>query len=253
MRIASLLVLISSVFIAGCATGRFEATNNFEKGNYSAAVTGLQALAEQGNVEAETDLGYLYQYGLSVQKDEGKALELFQKSAAQGYAPSETCLGVLLMKGTSVDRDFSKAMSLFQSAAAKGYVHASENIALMYDSGDGVARNPTLAKKWASPEVWRNDEDWHHYAAGLLRAIDNNKHYPRSAVNRLAIGVTRVGFTVYDGLAREIWVVHSSGWPDLDDAAVAATKATKFPPPPLGMLIESDFKYEFDLNFGLSP
>ncbi|MFA5920626.1 MAG: SEL1-like repeat protein [Methylococcaceae bacterium] len=52
----------------------------------------LQREAQKGDPDAQYELAYLYENGLSVPKDENKALELYQQAAAQGHPDAQTNL-----------------------------------------------------------------------------------------------------------------------------------------------------------------
>jgi hypothetical protein len=52
----------------------------------------LQREAQKGDPDAQYELAYLYENGLSVPKDENKALELYQQAAAQGHPEAQTNL-----------------------------------------------------------------------------------------------------------------------------------------------------------------
>ena len=61
----------------------------YEKGNYTEAFKIWKHLAEEGNADAQHNLGHLYAYGYGVLKDRGKAEKLFEKAAHQGLAISQ--------------------------------------------------------------------------------------------------------------------------------------------------------------------
>ena len=60
------------------------------KQDYAQAVRWYRRAAEQGNAQAQYNLGSLYEAGNGVKKDLGKAIEWFRKAAKQGYLDSST-------------------------------------------------------------------------------------------------------------------------------------------------------------------
>lgn len=80
----------------------------------------LRKLADQGDAEAQWQLGVLYHDGDSVPKDDVKAVEWFQRAAEQGYVRAESTLGAYYWAGRGVPRDFSKAYFWSQLALAQG-------------------------------------------------------------------------------------------------------------------------------------
>jgi len=63
------------------------ARNNYEKADYwfTKAVDWFTKSAEQGNAEAQYNLGLMYANGQGVLRDKAKAAEWLKKAAAQGY------------------------------------------------------------------------------------------------------------------------------------------------------------------------
>ncbi|HWY52094.1 MAG TPA: toll/interleukin-1 receptor domain-containing protein [Chthoniobacterales bacterium] len=101
----------------------------------------FQKPAEQGDARAQNSLGLLYANGTGVVKDLSKAVDLYQKAAAQGFALAQLNLGNLYANGTGVVKDLSKAVELYQKAAAQGFAPAQTNLAWYYDNGFGVPKN----------------------------------------------------------------------------------------------------------------
>jgi tetratricopeptide (TPR) repeat protein len=79
-----------------------------------------QKAADQGDPNAETNLGWLYHEGKGVPQDYHKAVELFQKAADQGYAVGQAYLASAYADGKGVPRDYSKAVDLFHKALDQG-------------------------------------------------------------------------------------------------------------------------------------
>jgi TPR repeat protein len=52
----------------------------------------VRLLAEEGNAEAQDDVGFMYEAGRGVEKDRAQAVEWYRKSAAQGYQPAKDAL-----------------------------------------------------------------------------------------------------------------------------------------------------------------
>ena len=97
-----LLGTFSSVYGGDCFDG-----NNFD-------INICQKQSEQGDADAQFNLGWMYFHGLGVPKDYKEAVKWYTKSAKQGYAP------------------------------------AQNNLANMYDKGQGVPRNGSIANDWWS-------------------------------------------------------------------------------------------------------
>ena len=71
-------------------------------------------------MQAQYFLGYAYQAGEGVEKNDTKAVEWYQKAAAQGNAASQRILASLYATGTGVPKDIVFAYAWLNIAAASG-------------------------------------------------------------------------------------------------------------------------------------
>ena len=237
------LVLMVASLMTGCAMLRHEPINHFNDGDYRQAANSLPSLAASGDAEAETDLGYMYQYGIDVPKDESHALDLFKQAAMQGYAPGETALGVLLVQGDTIPHDYAQALTLFESAMNKDYLHARENLGRMYYEGWGVPKDPVKGESIADDSVYRLDPDLNRYNFMMRNAVIMHMYYFSGSFkeyNQPALA----SFSVVNGKGTDIKIERSSGSSIIDADLTEAISKTTFPPPPLGTLIPSIFKVE---------
>ena len=104
--------------------------------------------AEQGAPRAQWFLGNRYRSGQSVEQDLGKALEWYGKAAEQGYAPAQRNLGHMYRDGQGVERDYGKAFEWYVKAAEQGDVYAQINMGGMYRDGRGVGQDYAKACEW---------------------------------------------------------------------------------------------------------
>jgi len=104
--------------------------------------------AEQGDVVAQSYLGFCYANGHGVAKDAVEAVKWFRKAAAQNYADAQFNLGVIYANGLGVPKDAVEAVGWFRKAADKGNPKAQYNLAHSYADGQGVAKNSTEALIW---------------------------------------------------------------------------------------------------------
>jgi TPR repeat protein len=108
----------------------------------------LQTQAAQGNTEAQTTLGHLYNNGRGVPQDYTKARQWYEKAAALGDMKAQYHLGSLYENGRGVPQDYPKAHLWQEKAAVQGYVLAQYNLGMMYEDGRGVPQNYTKARQW---------------------------------------------------------------------------------------------------------
>ena len=88
----------------------------------------LRPLAEQGNAEAQYNLGVLYRTGRGVPKDYSAAFNWFGKAAAQKHAQAQYNLGVLYLNGWGTTTDPDQARYWLELAAAQGVAIASTKL-----------------------------------------------------------------------------------------------------------------------------
>lgn len=149
---AKLSVEQEAQFLAMAEEGDIRATRslaymrldpNEKRFDASEAAEMLQKVADQGDPEAQYELGRLYELGIGVEQDVKKAVELFKKSADADYADAINDLGFLHYQGgLGVPRDPKRAIALFERAANLRHPEAMFNYAALID--DGVVKGKTL-------------------------------------------------------------------------------------------------------------
>jgi TPR repeat protein len=92
--------------------------------------------AENGNIEAQYNLGLLYLKGEGVEKDPQKGIRLLQKAASAGSSDAQNSLGLLYLNGEGVKKDPQKGKRLLEQAAESGNVDAQNNLGMLYFEKD---------------------------------------------------------------------------------------------------------------------
>jgi TPR repeat protein len=115
--------------------------------DYAQAAFWYRKAAEQGNVYAQNNLGVLYADGRGVPQDYAQALFWYLKAAdEQGNAEAQYELGVKYEKGLSgVPQDYAQAASWFRKAAEQGNAEAQYELGVMYEDGQGVPQDFIIA------------------------------------------------------------------------------------------------------------
>ena len=114
-----------------------------------------ERLANEGNVEAQMNLGYMYLYGVNgVETDYEKAFKYYTMAADQKDAVALNNLGSLYFSGIGTQVDTRKAVELFSDAAELGNDNSAVNLAFIYLAGGAKdeqrnLRAVTLFKKAA--------------------------------------------------------------------------------------------------------
>ena len=105
-------------------------------------------LANQGNAQAQYNIGVMYVQGKGVRQDYQKAVEWYTKAANQGNAHAQYNLGVMYDEGKGVRQDYQKAVEWFTKAANQGFATAQYASGLMYYNGEGVRQDYKKAKNF---------------------------------------------------------------------------------------------------------
>jgi serine/threonine protein kinase len=98
----------------------------FKRGDYATAMKKLKPLAEQGNVDTQVYLGWMYANGKGVAQDDSRAFFWYHKAAVQGNATAQNNLGVRYQKGKGVAQDDSQAVYWYRKAAEQGHGTAKQ-------------------------------------------------------------------------------------------------------------------------------
>lgn len=145
-------ISISPILLTSCQNTYFDQQDASKMSvvlkDKSKAVETLLDLAEQGNAEAQLNLGLMYDKGDGVQQDPSKALKWFKKAANQGNASAQYIMGDLYQTGKIVDKNDFEAAKWFEKAANQGMAEAQREIGIIYYNGVGVSENNAVAKEW---------------------------------------------------------------------------------------------------------
>ncbi|WP_186457660.1 tetratricopeptide repeat protein [Nitrospirillum amazonense] len=163
----------------------------FEAGKKAEAVALLTPLAEKGDADAQTHLGWIYEEPLvtitatgsrpAFVPDNAKARVWYEKAAAQGQAHAMNNLGSLYFLGRGVPEDRAKGIELFQQAAAKGDIQAQNNLTMIYYNGVGAAKDSQAALMWCERAAIQGDPQSLHFLAALSIAGEGVPHDPVQA------------------------------------------------------------------------
>ena len=110
----------------------------------------VKKAAEQGQVDAQLNLGVRYARGDGVTQDYAEAERWFRQAAEQGDADAQNNLGVMYDKGEGVPEDDAEAVRWFRQAAEQGLAEAQAFLGVMYAIGEGVPGDDIQAYAWIS-------------------------------------------------------------------------------------------------------
>ena len=106
--------------------------------------------ADQGDADAQFNLGVMYDNGEGVPEDDTQAVAWYRKAADQGHARAQFNLGAMYGNGQGVPQNFTQAVAWYHKAADQNHARAQFNLGFMYDDGEGVPQDNVEAYKWLS-------------------------------------------------------------------------------------------------------
>ena len=128
-------------------------------------VAELRARAEQGDADAQYDIGVMYSDGKNVPQDEAQTIVWFRKAAEQGHVDAQFCLGVMYEHGLGVPPDNAQAVVWYCRAVEHRYADALFALGGMYAFGRGVPQDEVEAYAWMSlADVWATSQEKKRYA-----------------------------------------------------------------------------------------
>lgn len=110
---------------------------------------GLRSQAQDGDPDAQFQLGIRLVIGEGVRKNPAEGLKWLTKAADGGHTKAMHALGALYEEGQGVDQSFEKAASWYEKAAAKDLPDAQFSLAMLYQNGRGVKEDPVKATELA--------------------------------------------------------------------------------------------------------
>jgi putative methionine-R-sulfoxide reductase with GAF domain len=87
---------------------------------YPMSLADMQRLADNGDADAQWQMGVRFHNGEDVPRDDAQAMQWFQRAAEQGNVAAQRALGAYYFAGRGVPSDFSKAYFWSAIAGAQG-------------------------------------------------------------------------------------------------------------------------------------
>jgi len=106
--------------------------------------------AEQGNAEAQLQLGGIYYYANGVTRDVAEAAKWYRLAAEQGYAEAQHGLGDCYYNGKGVPQDEVLAYMWYNLAAASGFETAKSlrELISVRMTPEQIAEAQKLSREW---------------------------------------------------------------------------------------------------------
>ncbi|HEY5700488.1 MAG TPA: tetratricopeptide repeat protein [Gammaproteobacteria bacterium] len=144
---AAVLLLFSPSSFAGDFEAGVDAA---ARGEYQTALLLWRPLADAGHIDAQFNIGLLYDNGAGVDRDPALAAEWYRRAAEAGDAVAQSYLGEMYAKGQGVERNLAEAVEWYRKAALQRDGMAAYNLGILYASGRGVPLDDIYAYAWLS-------------------------------------------------------------------------------------------------------
>jgi TPR repeat protein len=172
----------------GDADAQFELGIMYGKGegvstDVAQAASWFRKAADQGNASAQYSLGVMYANGDGVPKDAAQAVALYRKAADQGHARAQASLGFMYAEGEGAPKDSVQSAAWFRKAADQGNVGAQYNLGVIYANGSGVPKDAAQAVAWYRKAADQGDASA-QYNLGLMYA--NGDGVPKDSAQAVA-------------------------------------------------------------------
>jgi TPR repeat protein len=99
----------------------------YEAGEYAEAVKWYRLAAEQGDADAQSNLGFMYANGRGVPENDAEAVKWYRLAAEQGNASAQYNLALMYDEGEGVIQNNVIAHMLYNLAGAQGYKNGRKN------------------------------------------------------------------------------------------------------------------------------
>lgn len=181
----------------------------YESENYVTAFKILLPLAEEGNPQAQSSVGSMYDVGLGVGVDAAKAMYWYNKAALQGHPVAQNNLAAFHIQSNNLEeavkwyrraaeqgfpfaqealgdiyscnlgsnneeakimKNEAEAVKFYKKAAEQGFPIASYRLGEMYANGIGVEQDRSEAMKWYFVAAQENYEP----ALKVIRQANQN-------------------------------------------------------------------------------
>ena len=149
MRQAGLLLLLALLFVLSIGRGGMALAAPADSGE-ERKLAGITARAQQGDSEAQLELGGMYHDGQGVARDYREALRWYRKAAEQSNPYAQYNLGLMYDVGQGVPQDPKEALFWYTKSALQGNSAAQQNLGVLYANGQGVPRNLIFAYAWSA-------------------------------------------------------------------------------------------------------
>jgi hypothetical protein len=159
----------------------------YQSGDMPRAVGCFMKAAQMGHSGAQLQVGWHFENGAGVARDDAAAALWYRKAAEQGDAAAMKNLGQLYENGQGVPEDWVVAANWYRKGAEKNYPHAEAALGRAYQFGIGVPQDRAVSRYWNERALAHGDLSCEHWVR-WLRDPTNNIGFRNEDEQALVIG-----------------------------------------------------------------
>ena len=139
-------------------------------------------LADQGNADAQYNMGVYYFYGDGVEQNYQQSFDYFKLAAAQGNIDAQYNLGELYYLGRGTAQNYKESARITKILADKNDVDALIHLAMLYKKGIVYPKDTNMTVKYLELAAKQNS-DYAEYSLGKLyeEGVSINQNYTLAA------------------------------------------------------------------------
>lgn len=112
-----------------------------------------------GSIDAQFNLGVMYDNGQGIQKNSPEALKWYEKAANSGHAKAQYNLGAMLYEGYGTSKDVKQGLKWLLKAAEQGEVKAQYKLGCVLLENKGVEQDLPAALHWLQKAADQGHKD----------------------------------------------------------------------------------------------
>jgi TPR repeat protein len=149
----------------------------------AATVKEWREAAEQGDAEAQYNLGLMYGKGDGVAENDVEAVKWYRKSAKQGNAGAQYNLGFMYYSGEGVVQNYVAAHMWWNLAGAQGIELARKNVEILVEkmTKEQIAEAQKMASEWQA----KHSSELLHTAQAVIASDSLTKYSDNINLARL--------------------------------------------------------------------
>ena len=129
-----------------------------ESTSYGSEIDELITRANNGDIDAQMSLGWMFLDGDKVSADDKKAFQFFMMAAMQGHTKAQTLIAEFYHNGEVVKKDYCESFKWYQKASEAGNANADNWLGSYYEHGHGTIKNAGKALVYYEKAAMQGEE-----------------------------------------------------------------------------------------------